>query len=250
MLGGAGYDPSVQNRYVPDLGDYSKFGVIRALARDDLAVGLVWYLNPDEEANNDGRHRAYLHRQGAQRDAFRDCLPGVYDALRRIDLAGERHVGAYRRRGVAGVRVWVEEPVPPADARTAWAERGRRRVEGCGLVVIDPDNGLAPEGAGPTPKHATLDECAMWFDRRRRSLVVYQHAHRRGTVEQQIRAAMQRLRDALKADEVLALRFHRGTSRSYLVVPAEPHLGLLRRRAEAMVAGPWGRHGHFSLVGP
>jgi hypothetical protein len=44
------------------------------------------------------------------------------------------------------------------------------------------------------------------------------------------------------------LRFHRGTARAYLVAPSPRDRDLLLRRARTLVDGPWGRHGHFSLV--
>ena len=50
-IGGGG---GVQDRYVGDVGDFGKYGLLRALCGGDLTLGVVWYLYPDEEANNDG----------------------------------------------------------------------------------------------------------------------------------------------------------------------------------------------------
>ena len=44
----------MQDRYVGDVGDFGKYGLLRALCGGDLTLGVVWYLYPDEEANNDG----------------------------------------------------------------------------------------------------------------------------------------------------------------------------------------------------
>ena len=45
----------MQNRYSGDIGDYSKFVLLRKLfAADSHRIGLVCYLYPDESHTNDG----------------------------------------------------------------------------------------------------------------------------------------------------------------------------------------------------
>lgn len=38
----------MQDRYVGDIGDFGKYGLLRALCAHDLSLGVVWYLVPDE----------------------------------------------------------------------------------------------------------------------------------------------------------------------------------------------------------
>jgi len=265
----------MQNRYIPDLGDYSKFGVIDALAcparESALRTGVVWYLADPEThgdgsfRNNDGKHRGYLQLEGAKRDRFRNCAPRVYDSLRAINTLEARHVGVYRQRETAGPRdavCFFEEPLTFANVegraarsafRAAWLGRALRTVQRCELVLLDPDNGLLNRSADPHsrtgPKYATLEECAAFYNGGDRSLVVYQHIHRRGSAAQQMAAALGILREALKArTRPFALRFRRGTARAYLVVPGGAHDELLHARAQEMTAGPWGLNGHFEYV--
>ena len=53
----------VQNRYAGDVGDYVKFGLLRALTDADdepaLSLGVMWYLTADEDHNQDGKHISY-----------------------------------------------------------------------------------------------------------------------------------------------------------------------------------------------
>jgi hypothetical protein len=51
----------VQNRYVGDIGDYLKLGILRALS-PGYHLGVAWWLFPDEGHNGDGRHISYLSR--------------------------------------------------------------------------------------------------------------------------------------------------------------------------------------------
>ena len=256
----------MQNRYVPDLGDFSKFAVIRELAQPGtqagLRVGLVWYLNSLDEATTDGRHTSYLRATGKRRDVLRDCLPDVFDQLKRIRDSDHRDIRAYRQHHVGGPPgsvVYFEEPLQldgdaSAAHRAGWLLRAYLTVRHCELVLLDPDNGLETSSVAPDStrgvKYATREDCTRLFDARSRSLVVYQHATRRGRVEHQAHQALARLASWLgvaRAD-CFALRFHRGTSRLYLVVPSEAHRSMLRQRAAAMLEGPWGEQGHFSLI--
>jgi hypothetical protein len=51
----------MQNRYVGDVGDFAKYGLLRQLTMDDqLHLGVIWYLFDDETHNSDGRHVTYL----------------------------------------------------------------------------------------------------------------------------------------------------------------------------------------------
>ena len=38
----------MQNRYTGDVGDFSKYGLMRAFAKSGLSTALAWYLVPDE----------------------------------------------------------------------------------------------------------------------------------------------------------------------------------------------------------
>jgi hypothetical protein len=79
----------MQNRYIGDIGDYLKIGILRALSAG-YRLGIAWWLYPDEHHNTDGRHIGYLSRPVQ----WRHYDPDLFDALGRIVCAGQRHVGA------------------------------------------------------------------------------------------------------------------------------------------------------------
>src|SRR6266480_3937395 len=89
----------MQNRYVGDLGDFAKYGLLRALSRSlknarapALTVGVVWYLVPDESANGDGSRIGYLSLPPHRAAFFRDCDPVLFDTMQRLVSAGQRNV--------------------------------------------------------------------------------------------------------------------------------------------------------------
>ena len=44
----------MRHEYVGDIGDFGKYALLKALAGNDLTLGVVWYLNVVNESNNDG----------------------------------------------------------------------------------------------------------------------------------------------------------------------------------------------------
>ncbi len=71
----------VKNQYAGTIGDYGKYGLLRALCRDGgLRLGMAWWMSEDDGSDSGGRI-GYLE----QRDpALRDCDPELFDALARM----------------------------------------------------------------------------------------------------------------------------------------------------------------------
>lgn len=90
----------MQNRYAGDIGDFAKYGLLRAI-REGKRLGIAWYLNPDRGPAGDGRHIEYLDDP----DRFRSLDPELFDILgdlvpdhRRV--ATLEQSGILRRRGL------------------------------------------------------------------------------------------------------------------------------------------------------
>jgi hypothetical protein len=147
----------MQDRYVADVGDFGKYGLLRHLS-NNLTLGVVWYLVPDEVHNSDGQHIRYLNldsdscrrydgapcsdaqgRRNAQR--FRACDPELYDGLRTLVAVGERNVVAVAACSVLPSTTTFVNDVVTID-RDCWLATALRRTRHCDLVFLDPDNGL------------------------------------------------------------------------------------------------------------
>lgn len=262
----------MQNRYVGDVGDFGKYGLLRAFclpAGDvgrDLSLGVVWHLVPDEGHNADGKHTSYLDPTPANLEYYGCCDPFLYDSLAEIVRRGARHVTSIHNSGILPpATVFFEEPltfdgmprVGPAarearlGRRSEWLQRTLEATAGCNVVFVDPDNGL--EGSAKRhhkrgAKYVYFDELAPYLSRGQ-SLVVYHHMGRNGPAADQIRERLDQIGTRIDGcDRTFALRYHRGTSRAFLVIPAKRHGALLFDRAKHFVSGPWSKH--FSLVAP
>ena len=80
---------SVQHHFVGDVGDFGKYGLLRALtgtwpvAEPRLSLGVVWYLPADATGSAaDGQKLSYL----SQPNRFRSCDPRLYDALGAVEV--------------------------------------------------------------------------------------------------------------------------------------------------------------------
>jgi hypothetical protein len=237
----------VQDRYAGDLGDFSKLALLRALVGSPGApsqAGLLWWRSDDESHNNDGRHIAYLHSDRPHWRRLRSLDPELAERLRGVVDSGQRSVASLERAGVLppGTATHAEklsfEPrqsrASRAARRAAWFAEALAAVEGCDLVFLDPDNGLEVTSIGRTgvkgPKYVYFDELAA-LQRPTRSLVVYQHAHRRGPLHRQVEGRAEQIRDALGLGErPWALIFRRGTARIYFVIPSAAQRSALEAR--------------------
>lgn len=196
----------MENKYVGDLGDFGKYGLLRYLCRG-LRLGVVWYLVADEDHNADGRYIRYLNldqetsllyglspgtksfaSQNERR--FRACSPELYDALSRIVRDRARTVAEIRKRGVLPADTVFFEDVLELSARgrderrkqrEEWVDAALARTIDCDAVFLDPDNGLEldPDNgrALPGPKYVTYEEVRR-FRARGQSVIVYQHFDR------------------------------------------------------------------------
>lgn len=260
----------MQNRYVADLGDFGKYGILKHLCRG-LRLGVVWYLVADEGHNADGRHIRYLDlaaeraahygvRPVSNRTAarnglrFRACSPELYDALGGIVADRARSVAEVRKRGLLATdTVFAEEPLEISagrplqvrqSQRAAWVQAALARTVDCGAVFLDPDNGLEVLSCGPCsargPKYVTYEEVRS-FAARGQSVIIYQHFDMAPDLVRRRREALAS-RLGVARGSIQALHYHRGTARVYFVIPAVQHRELLEGRVEEFLATPWRQH--------
>ena len=249
----------MQNRYVGDLGDYGKYGLLRALCnpRPRLRLGVVWYLVPNERKGGDGRLVGYLS-SSPREEELAVCDPALFRVLGEIVRRGSRDVRAVRARAVLPAGTFFYErrldyrglkKAERLAMRAAWLAEAQDSMRKCDLVFLDPDNGIAgrlERHSLKAPKFVFLDEILPYV-RRGQSVLVYHHLNRRTPAETQFRSVSRLLKKAVpNGVEVTVLRYHRGTARAYAILAVQRHLAILLERISKFVAGPWGRH--FALA--
>ena len=254
----------MQNRYVGDVGDFGKFGLLRLLCGPDehppLRLGVAWYLYPDEDHNEDGKHVTYLNgRDGS----FRICDTELYDGFRSL-LLDEMGIMISSRRSVQTLEIsgllplttlFHNQPLAyPKELSTLgrlslrreWFASLLTETAAADLVFMDPDNGIECASVSITsskgPKYVYQEDIQA-FIARGQSLVIYHHLNRSCPHPQQVENKLQEL-SALTPEgyEAFAVTFNRGTSRAYFVLAAPPHADALRQRLGKIKSGPWQHH--------
>ena len=253
----------MKHQWVADSADFGKHGLLRALCNPDppdeyppLKLGVVWYLTPDDEDREpkDDPH-AYLGLQGDEARAYEDSDPILYNKLKRIHGSGRLDVGRVANSGILpkGTKFYPE-PVPEKlgketrDRRKDWAEGARRRMEGCDLVFLDPDNGLDPGAGNPdkkpttNAKHVRLDEIQPHIERGQ-SVVLYQTSAMNGAMIRQVwekRCLLER-ELGIRPFAMIYAR-HKDGWVVFLVIPQPQHRERLVTRARGMINGGWDQH--------
>ena len=250
----------MQDRFVGDVGDFGKYGVLRALtgihpeAKPRLSLGVVWYVPSGTVGlQTDGKHTSYLQRP----DLYRGCDPDLFDRLEKITRTA-RKLGTVQGSDVLGnTTTFFGDPIPPDQTRREqWITRALDTVETNDIVFLDPDNGLAPPSASQTsPQHAYPSE-AEGFVKRGQTVIIYHHLGR--TLEgggashpEQMRYWAENLKSVLQLDRSPEiLWFRRGTARAYFVLPARDHTTTIEKRLAEFRASVWATRKHFTALPP
>lgn len=243
----------MQDRYPLDIGDFAKFTLLCALGGSTLRLGVVWYLNPDEEGNRDGEFVRYPE--------LRECNEGLYDKMQLLLSSGTRQVAVIEQAGVLPANTsYFRRPlsfrdIPPSDVgarrrrREQWLQGAMEATLDADIVFLDPDNGFAPSSASDTAngaqKYVFLKEILAFLNRNQ-SVVVYHHHARNESLPDQVERHLQLLQ-ALGAPHLWALTFHRKSVRAFFVVAATQHSTQLQDRTLEFLTTLWGYRGHFQL---
>jgi len=185
----------MRDQYAGDINDFIKYSLLRALAREDRKLGIGWYYNPGHDGKNNGTHTEYLsNKNWSQLDLCTwKALQTFLDSPRAITT-------------VEGLPIWPKEtrfhrtPMPNAGSRSIWANEMAKSLDGCGLVFLDPDNGI-----GHTEKHASHEEIKLLRKPGSRSLLIIKFPERI-SYDKQVKDHHSQLKEHAGADHALTLR--------------------------------------------
>ena len=271
----------MQNRYVGDVADFGKHGLLRFLSgmtdpegpepNQKLKLGLVWYMHHDEnhpttnkvKMSGDGEQTGYLIRTPTDdRTNYRNCDPVLWEKLRDLVFRDARCVHCAEGAGILPDKTGYFNATlqfPPhmrsterRDARASWMTAALQATKDADIVCVDPDNGIADDAGmyhKKGPKYVYVSDLKGFWERGQ-SLVVYHHLGMvKGGADVMIPAAAAKIREGLGV-EPIPLWFHRGAARVFFVVPhpESEHGGAVRARANRFSEGLWAEKGHFERV--
>ena len=224
----------LQDQYVGDIGDYAKYGLLRALlAGSEAKLGVNWHLHPDEERKRDGRFVEYLDK----RDEWsrHDCE--LFNVLAAIVREDRRGVGAIEAPGVLRNAVFAGHEmnnykcvskVERRKFREDWLSEVKVKLKDCDIVFADPDNGLydasEPDWSDDTMwKRILLSEAKSLAEDGNgcsRTLIIYHHnTRRKGGHAKEVGFWKAKL-----GADTLAVRWRGRSPRTFFVVNPRPRM--------------------------
>ena len=236
----------MQNRYVGDIGDFGKLGLLRTLSSRGLSIGGNWYLTADESHNGDGRHVDYLAKA-----EYRICDEALWYALKHIVASGQRETAAIERSDILSATYYsvpvacaCENKAKRLERRQIWHMDALKALRGLDVVYLDPDNGLmvpSAQGTVRMGKYVKAQEIADYYNQGS-SVIYYQHKARIQDIEY-----VTQLRNLLTAIDIphargLGLKFISTSQRFYFFVIQPRHESIIRDCVEQMLTTEWKKH--------
>ncbi len=246
----------MQDRYSGDVGDFSKFSLLKGLFSDPTyRHGLIWYLYPDEDHNTDGRYINYVH------DAkYKSCDLELINKLTTV-TTGERSISHLEELSILPSNtVYYSAPIDfhlqfkgqskndklaRHTARLKWIDDACKTVSNCNVLCLDPDNGLQVKSVSnysqsKSGKYTFYSEILKLYENKK-ACVIYQHLNRTATHEQQIKIISEKLKSLIpEADSVFALRFSPYSPRAYFILVKPDAVISFKRSLDKYLSSPCG----------
>jgi hypothetical protein len=256
----------MRHEYVGDVGDFGKYGLLRALGLSEPSyrLGMIWYLTDGVERGNDGRHDGYLKNGSiGYRESFRRCDQDLYDVMARIRRAPQLNIKLVEKCGILARNTrYYNRALPDGPtngiarlttiqhwiARNQWHSEAMETVIDADYVFTDPDNGiLFPTGEDesmrsvkPSRKHSYWHELNAFLSRGN-SVVAYHHLGRRGGGHvEQIANCLKRIKSL--GHDAMAIHYRRGSARAFFVIPTSVEHKEWLFGAAQMFATNWAAH--------
>lgn len=250
----------MQNRYVGDIGDFGKFGLLRNLVgSQDWKLGVVWYLFTEENHNDDGRFIKYLGKS-----KFSKCDFDLHSKLEKI-VSTERSISALEKAGILSPNtVYYSETVDfyqqfPGQTkinkekrlrcREKWLNEALKKVQKCNAVFLDPDNGLEINSCQKltqkrSGKYAYFNEIKKLF-KGKDICIIYHHLNRHknhGTHTDQISNRAVSLRQKINpTGKIFAIRYNH-SPRAYFILSSKSVESDVQQHIKTFLKSNWANH--------
>lgn len=228
--------------------------MLRYIARTNLALGINWYLTPDEGGNEDGKHISYLNKED-----YLECDKELYNILKEIIIQDKRNVDNIQQSDICpNNTLFYKEILDYSnefdwnhrnELRNKWHKKAIEKLSGSDIVFLDPDNGLQVKSTSLTSekgnKYIGYGELEDYFNFGQ-SIIFYNHRARKPEEEYLNKFRKLRDIDAFKNSTILGLKFRRGTIRDYIFVLQPQHVNAIKDCFNSLMHSKWKEH--FSVL--
>ena len=206
----------MQDNYIGDIGDYGKYGLLRAVCENQMSLAINWYKVTPKKAGkqDDGKFTSYLDKP----EIYRQYDSELFSVLRKIVCDdNDRSIKRIECENIFEAKYFSDDL---EGDRAAWHQRAMMQTSGADVVFLDPDNGLETLNMHnknkAKEKHVKWNELKDYYDRGQ-NIILYQHRPQMTKKEKCIEGIMQFQKEYLKADGVKLLEFPKYTNRFYFI---------------------------------
>jgi hypothetical protein len=245
----------VQDKYVGDIGDYGKFGLLRFLSKacPEISIGINWYYvgsETDKGENSDGRFIEYLDEKPEESD-LQKCDPGLIEILREIVLKNRRKVSELMKENIVPGATYYAEPLEyssPSDSgknksiREEWFDKSAKTLEKSDIIFTDEDNGVQVSSVSPYSrkgkKYISYDEIEQYY-KIGKSIIIYNH-HSMEKSEKYLGRFVQ-IKNRLKIDIdcMDILTFSKYSGRDYVFIIQSEHRKNIKKALDEFKKSRW-----------
>lgn len=246
----------MQNRYVGDVGDFLKYGLLDFLFQNQsvspkLKLGVNWYLVPDEKNKADGKYTNYLKPEKRFSKKLQECNPKLYRQMNEIVFVKKKRNIAEIEKGNVLPRgtIFYSAPIGYDNtSRKAWHQAALEKLEKTDVVFLDPDNSietLKMYSAGKiSPKHTLFQEIVDYYERGQ-SVIIYNHKSRqkKEIYLERFKELSRKLESSTgKEAPIYILRARRYTVRDFVFLVQRKHKKLMEKLISSFMTRGWEEH--------
>ncbi|MBR4132795.1 MAG: hypothetical protein IKT99_07430 [Oscillospiraceae bacterium] len=241
----------MQDKYVGDIGDFGKLGLLRCLAKTGLTIGVNWYhtLNDNNNKQKDGKYTEYLTRDDyKEKELFQRCDCSLWKELKRIVESHHRQISSLENSGLIDAVFWSMEldfsgqtPSKRVETRNQWHNDALQKLKDQDIVFVDPDNGLIVPSAEHTRrsnKYVLPEELKDYYASDS-SVIFYQHKARKS--DDEYREVFLNLLQTVSFPGAsgLCFKFKKTSMRYYFFIIQPKHKLLIESCIKEMMESPW-----------
>ena len=240
----------MQNRYLLDTGDFSKFKLIKEFGEEFAYIGLNWYMCSEETERNEskkdkaGKHKGYLDDINNKdsylkkistlripsenyKNIFKYSDPVLYSKMQRILVdtkVEDLSINLIKSNNIFKENViFFEERIN--ENREQWFENSKEKLINTEIIFCDPDNGFSH---GTKCKEDQMSKYVFFKEVKNyleigHSVIVYQHLTRNDKRDIQCQKRIDEINKECGQYFVETLYSGRGTGRFYFVIYRNEH---------------------------
>jgi hypothetical protein len=234
----------MQNRYVADIGDYGKYGLLKYICDSKLKLGIHWCLHPDENHNDDGKYISYLDKP----EEYEIYDNELYSQLQKIIKDWKSSKCDSKNRAVNLIEnkilnkyniSFYSKELNNKLLRDKYLNDSKEALKKAEIIFFDPDTGFEVKSVTKMDKKAykyVFFEELKKFNENGQSLIVYQHKdHSSDCYEKK----MDELSKYFSSENIFYLSFLGTGKRAYFFITHNNHYSEIKKSIDLFIKSPW-----------